>query len=493
MSGNSVWFAGLRQHEYAPLAQKLEVDVAIIGGGITGMMAAYLLTQAGKSVALLEALRIGEGSTGHSTGNLYAVVGERHHKLGNEADEVIAARRSAVDLIERVIGECGIECMFARRPWFYFSEVDDGGSELEQARRIAQRAGLPLRDESPAGPFRARASVMLPAQAQFNPLWFVKGLADAVSRGGGRIFEHSKVTDIDPERMTLATENGSVRAAHVIMATHTPKGVQLIQSALAPYREYGVAAPIARDALVPGIYWTTQPHYSVRTHEVAGTTYVIVIGGSHKTGQEENTDAQYADVTRYAESRFGPLDIRYRWSAQNYQSADGLPYIGRSASSPDIYIATGFAADGLTYGALAARILSDRICGVQHPHAQLFASDRHRPLAAARDVVKENLNVAAQYLRDMPGGEGRRALQQLAPGTGEIVQIEDEKVAAFRDENGTLVTCSAVCTHMKCIVRWNSAERTWDCPCHGSRFRVDGTVIEGPAIADLSPVTLDDA
>ena len=288
---------------------------------------------------------------------------------------------------------------------------------------------------------------------------------------------------------TVVTPHGRIRAQHVVMATHTPKGVHMIHTALAPYREYGIAARMPAGLLPPGIYWTADdPHHSVRTHAVDGQEYLVVVGGSHKTGQQEDTDACHAELAHYARTKFGLTVIDHRWSAQNYKASDGLPYIGRSGVGENVLIATGFAADGLTYGALSASILTDLILGHDNAHAATFAADRHRPLAAAKDYVAENLNVMAQYLRDWPGSSEARSLAEVRTGEARIVEVEREKVAAFRDEAGHLHAVSAVCTHEGCLVRWNRAQTSWDCPCHGSRFSVDGEVLVGPAVANLPPM-----
>lgn len=489
MSTHSIWQAGADDVAMPPLSGDLQTEVAIVGGGITGVLCAQLLHERGIPCVLLEARRIGLGTTGNSTGNLYAMPGRHEGKLSDDAlaARVWQVRAAAVDRIEALVREGGLDCDFARRPWVLFSEKEARHEGFEHVRRVAPLAGLSVRDGAGEIPFPVKTAIAIDNQAQFNPLAFVRQLARRLPPGV--VFEHSAVTEIeDGPPAKLVTASGSVTARWLILATHTPKGALKVHTAMAPYREYAIAAPLTDRKLPQAIAWSVEmPRHSLRSYSVGGQPHLVVLGESHKTGQETDTGAFYDSVLAWARSHFGVEQAAYTWSAQNYRPADGLPMIGASGIGDHVLYASGFAADGLTWAAVAAPILAARIAGTEAPEAKLFDSGRFTPLASAKNFLKETANVLEQYLKDVPGHADADTFGQVRRGFGKTIERGGEKLAVYRDEAGGLHVCSAVCTHMQCIVAWNKAEKSWDCPCHGSRFDVDGRVLEGPALVDLPP------
>jgi glycine/D-amino acid oxidase-like deaminating enzyme/nitrite reductase/ring-hydroxylating ferredoxin subunit len=480
----SIWQAAAQEVRFASLESDLTVDVAIVGGGLTGVLCAHALLDQGMTVAVIEAARVGESSTGNSTGNLYALVGERMGKVDRKTvAPVCRARAAAVDLIENLVQAHDIDCGFVRCPWVMYSE--QSSDALDDARELARAAELPTHDASHLLPFPVQAAVGVANQAQFNPLRFAKGLAAALASRGCRIHEETAATAIDAEQGRVRTRLGDVKAHVIVMATHTPKGRLLLHGELTPNREYGVAAPLAVGRLPSGIFWSAdEPFRSVRTYLFNGREHLIVVGASHRTGEHEDTEQCYAELEAFARERFDVPSVPYRWSAQNYRAADGLPYIGRSELGDNVLVATGFAADGLTYAAVAAPLIADLAAGRPDPLLEQFDPRRVPSGLAIKSVAAEGAHMIAQFARDFPGLD-RGHVQALQPGEAAIVEHRGEKLGAWRDDTGKLHVVSAVCTHMQCIVRWNKAERSWDCPCHGSRFAPDGTVLEGPAIGPL--------
>ena len=481
----SNWQAAAQEVEFPPLKDDLKVDVAIIGGGITGLLCARQMAAEGLEVAVLEAGRVGESSTGNSTGNLYALVGERHGKLDRDmAAAVCEARATGVDLIESLVDEHRLDCGFVRCPWVMYADDEADRSALEQARDLAVHAGLTVERSAPPLPFPVSASIAVEGQAQFDPLRFVKGLACALAQRGCAIHEQTRSYAVDAEDGRITTRAGYVKAGIIELATNTPNGRLLLHGELTVNREYGVAGPVRGDLLEPGIFWRAgEPQRSLRTYTYEGRPHLIVVGESHRTGADEDTRAHHEALAAFARERFG-VTAQYRWSAQNYRAADGLPYIGRSALGDKVLVATGFAADGLTYGAVAARLLARLVAGRDDPLLERFDPRRKPSLGAAKELVTEGGHMLKALARDIPGTAHGTA-EALLPGEARIVEHGGEKLAAHRDEAGRLHVVSAVCTHLQCLVRWNTAERSWDCPCHGSRFSPDGTVLEGPALADL--------
>ncbi|HEU0201276.1 MAG TPA: FAD-dependent oxidoreductase, partial [Burkholderiaceae bacterium] len=372
MNPTSIWDTADGHPSFAPLTADLEVDVAVIGGGITGITTAQLLAQGGLRVAVLEARTVGSGTTGSSAGNLYAPVDEYLHKLIDHWNvekirRVIRSRIAAIDLIAANVIRHGIDCDFIRVPWVLYAV---GGSH-EKCRLVrdeydaARLLGLPARLWG-CLPYvmPVDQALVVPQQAQFDPRRYVEQLAAAVVRepvrGRCEIYEHTPVVHLDAEAGILRTPRHRVRADRIVMATHTPKGFVFQQIEVAPYREYAVAGPLEAKVWPRGIYWSIdEPVYSTRSVRVAGREYLLCIGQKHKVGQQPGTDGNYAQLQSYVRRHFGVSQFDFQWSAQHYRAADGLPYIGRAIGSARVLIATGFATDGLVYGTVAAQVIGD--------------------------------------------------------------------------------------------------------------------------------------
>jgi glycine/D-amino acid oxidase-like deaminating enzyme/nitrite reductase/ring-hydroxylating ferredoxin subunit len=491
----AIWsLASLEDRRYPALQDDLDVEVAIIGGGVTGLSTAFRLLAEGRKVAVLEALRVGQGNTGNSTGNLYANVSQGLRKVrstwnDDTVREVAALRRAALDDIEQRISRHSIDCQFARRPlYFCLPDPDDRQQQdLEAEYEASLVAGLhaKLVDGIAGMPVPVERALLLEHQAQYNPLRYVQELAGLVAEQGAQVFEDTPVLDIDAGRGTLSTVSGTVTARHIVFATHTPKGVNLLQAEMEPSREYGVAAPLRGDVQPQGIFWLLDAFHSVRTYEYQNQPYLVVIGEKHPTGHGDAGDEYYARLERYARERFEIGPFSNWWSAQQYKSADQLPYIGRSAHD-NIYVATGFAADGLVWGEVAATIICSLIAETAHPAVRLFNPRRFTPVKSAKSWAALNAKVARHLTTDYLTLDKLDDLDLVPAGEGKVVSVEGDKVAVYRAPDNTLTALSPVCPHMKCAVKWNAADLTWDCPCHGSRFTIDGSVIEGPA---LSPLT----
>jgi Rieske Fe-S protein len=326
-------------------------------------------------------------------------------------------------------------------------------------------------------------ALALEHEAQFHPLAYVRALASHAADKGCRVHEDSAAIGIDHERHTVHTARGNVTARDLVLATHTPLGFHLVQAEMVPRREYGLAVPCTAGLVPPGIYWGKgEDRISVRSLDTEDGAYLICVGEERKSGQQGAMEAMDALET-LARWYFDVQSVTFRWSAQNYRSADGLPYIGRDASGA--YIATGFATDGLVYGTLAASIIADQILGRANAWGDLYKATRFAPVKGGRGILEETVSVAKAVIQDYLTPQQSEKLSLLEPGHGSIVEIDKETLGAYRDANGALHVVSPVCTHLKCKVRWNDMESSWDCPCHGSRFAPDGSVIEGPALAPL--------
>lgn len=493
----AIWSAHSDPKKFPQLSSDLTVDVAIVGGGITGITAATLLAKAGKRVAVLEALEVGKGTTGSSTGNLYSPVGTGLNQIASKHNEktlkeVVASRTSAIETIEHWIKALNIDCEYENVPWHLFTTTEDQTQDkwIQKELDTAQEAGLIVQNTpTPGFPLSNVSKIVTVAgQAQFNPLKYVQGLAAGLPTENCQVFENTKVINVeDGDPCTVHTSQGTVKAKQVIMATHSPKGVYAVHTAMEPYREFALAVRLKGNLPPPGIYWhmVSSDMYSIRPYSNESGNYLIVLGQSIKVGNKRNTAENFEAVSHYLKSHFDVDKIEYSWAAQNYKPADHLPYIGTSPMEKNIFIATGFAADGLVYGTLAAMIISAEILGEDNKWSELYDPKRFTPLASAPQFIKENVDVVKHLLKDYLSYGEVDSIKEIKPGEGKTIKLDGEHIAAYRDDQGQLHLVSAICTHMGCVVHWNNGERTWDCPCHGSRFSVKGEVLEGPAYGNL--------
>jgi glycine/D-amino acid oxidase-like deaminating enzyme len=491
----SLWIASTPETEYTSLGEGLEVDVAVAGGGITGITTAFLLKRAGKSVALLEARRILRGATGHTTAKVTAahnlIYAQIEKSFGVEGACVYAeANQAALELIAQLIEEESIECEFERRSNFVYCENPNERSRVEQEVEAARRAGLAVAlDEETSLPYPVECAFRLDDQAQFHPGKYLLRLAAEIDGDGGHVFERTRVLDVkDSGPLRVVTDRGTVIARDVVLATGLPVLDRGFFFAMAhPQRSYAVATRIQPEQDPHGMYINVgTPTRSIRTaHDERGL--LLLLGGEgHKPGTEPNTPARYRALEEFASRHWQASDFPYRWSTQDYTTVDGLPYVGRlSRRAEQVYVATGFRKWGMTNGTAAAVILTDLILGRHNHRTRLFDSQRLKPLASAPAFVKENLAVAKHFIGDRlnPGKTGE--LEAVAAGEGRIMRVDGHKTAVYRDEQGQLHTLSPTCSHLGCHVAWNPTERSWDCPCHGSRFSGEGTVIQGPATREL--------
>ncbi len=487
----SVWIdqPGIRTG-FSPLGEAVTVDVVVIGGGITGLSVALALQEAGRSVAVLEAGRCGGSNTGNSTGALYgtlsAGLAPARRKWNDEVlQQVVRWRMQGIDRIESTVAALGIECGFVRCPLVRAVSGDDPKphEDLVQEFEATAAAGLSPRwlDPGEAAPVAVKRAFRIENQAQFNPFLYAEGLARALAKRGVRIFEHSRVLELDAGQGLARTAEGEIRAGHLVLATHTPAGFNLVQAEMEVYREYGISASVRSTDLAPGVFWVSDQSRSLRPD---GQGRLVVVGEKHKTGEFEAGADYLQRLREWTASRFAVEGFGHAWSAQQFKPADELPYIGRSAHD-NVLVATGFAADGLTWGAVAGPLLADLVAGTESEAAARLTPRRFTPVKSAKVWASENATVIKHLVGDRLAAADLDRLDAVGPGEGAIVELDGKKHAVHRAGDGTLSVLSPVCPHMGCHVSWNPAEATWDCPCHGSRFRTDGSVIEGPALKPL--------
>lgn len=497
MFTQSLWNSFSRTTNFPKLTKDIEVDVAIVGGGITGITTAQLLSKAGFSVTVLEARKVGGGTTAHSTGNLYYNIDQTLSSLQSTYDNeiirrVASSRYKAVEQIGENVKKFGIDCDFKRVSSFLYSANEENTHKIDQEYETAREAGVKMtiasNDEIP---FAMTRGVKVEGQAQINSMSYVQGLANAIASETCQIFEGTRVTEIEEknDRVKLITTGGIVTAKYAIHATHTPKGVKLMfHTVLGPYREYGVAAKLKTGKYPEGIFWGYYGNgekFSVRSYTRGDENFIIAVGQPHKVGQAEDNAQHIENLISFLRNYYDLGEITHRWGGQHYKPADKLPYIGPQAEGSKVYVATGFATDGLTYGTLAAMLISDHIAGKDNPYFEMYKAARFTPAKSAKEFLKENVNVAAQFIKDLPFSGEEKELRLLRNGEGRIIEKDGQKVAASKSESGEVHLHSAFCTHMSCVIHWNNAEKTWDCPCHGSRFNQKGNVLEGPAIYPL--------
>ena len=499
----SVWMATADVPETPPLAADVRTDVCVVGAGIAGLTTAYLLAHEGLSVVVLDAGGIASGQTQKTTAHLSNALDDRYVELerirgADNARLAAASHSAAIDRIESIARKAHIACDFQRVDGYLFVPPGQPDDLLERERDSARRAGLTgvnLVPRAPLATFDTGRCLRFPRQAQFHPLNYLAGLARAVLKRGGRIHPGTRVSGVTGgEPATVETTDGpAVTCNAVVVATNTPINDRFaLHTKQAPYLTYAVGAPVPAGSVTRALYWDTLEFYHyVRTQPgLAGEDVLIVGGEDHKVGQTQDQELRYGRLEAWARDRFpmmGPVE--YRWSGMVMETLDGLAFLGRNPGDADnVYVATGDSGMGMTHGTIAGMLLTDLILGRANPWAELYDPSR-KPVrgGAWREFVAENLNVAWQYADWLTGGEASSA-DEIPPGRGAVVRRGLSKVAVYRDDNGRAHACSAVCPHLGCLVHWNGAEKTWDCPCHGSRFDALGQVLSGPATHGLAPV-----
>lgn len=498
----SFWTATSEVPACSRLPEDLRVDVCIVGAGVVGMSIAYVLTRAGKSVVVLDDGPLGGGMTSMTTAHLTCVLDARYYDLermhGEEGARLAAeSHLTAINRIETIVASEKLDCDFERLNGYLFLAPDDDEDVLDREVAAAQRAGIDatLVSRAPRPSLETGRCLLVPNQAQFHPLHFVAGLARAIQRDGGRLFTMTHAESIQggyPAR--VAAGGHIVTADAVVVATHVPvNDLVTIHTKQTGYMSYVIGALVPPGAVMRALYWDTgHPYHYARVQNVPASIgwegELLIVGGEdHRTGQPDATGEHVARLETWARDRFLFIDdLAYTWSGQLMQSIDGLAFIGRNPLDADnVYVVTGDSGNGMTYATIAAILITDLIEGRPNPWETLYDPSR-KSLRAAPVYTREAVRTALQYADWIRPGDVKSE-DDIPPDAGAVLNEGLAKVAVYRETDGTLHRLSAVCVHLGCVVRWNATARTWDCPCHGSRYDRFGAVINGPANANLPP------
>lgn len=488
--------------QFPKLTSDQRADVVVVGGGITGLTSAYLLATAGKRVVLLERQRCAKVDTGHTSAHLTVVTDSRLRELvrvfgRTHAQAVWDAGFAAIAQIDEIVRRHDIACEFAWVDGYLHAPVDDNTQahekELREDAELAKELGFDV-EFIDSVPIAGTPGLRAEGQVRMHPRKYLAGLSHVIIAAGGQIYEMSEAAEFTEKPRAVKANGHTVRCEDVVIATHNPQpgfgsfaGATLFQTKLALYTSYVIAGRAPKGEIPDALWWdTARPYRYLRIEPQRDHDLVVFGGEDHKTGQETDADMRFERLESQLASMVSGVEITHRWSGQVIETPDGLPYIGMSADHQ--YTATGFAGNGLTFGTLGGMMMADAILGRVNPWTDLFSPGRKALGRGLWEYIKENADYPYYMIRDRFAGTESHSLRAVPRGEGQIIERNGEKVAAYRDASGAVTMSSAVCTHMGCLVAWNDAERTWDCPCHGSRFKTTGEVIAGPAGSPLPPV-----
>lgn len=493
----SYWIASTEKTNYPTLKEDIDVDVAIVGGGMVGITTGFLLKKEGFRVAILEADGILQGTTGHTTAKITSQHGLIYYQTKNQmgmdkARQYAEANESAIKTIAKLVEEKNIDCDFHWQSAYVYTQSDGYVQKIIDETRTAIDLGITAEYvETLPLPFPIKAGLRFDNQAQFHPRKYLLALAKEIPGNGSHIFEKTKAIDIQQGKSpTVITEGGQkIVASHVIVASHYPfyDKPGLYFARVYPDRSYVLGVKI-KDEFPKGMFINAEnPTRSLRSQSFEDKEIVLVGGEHHKPGHGKSTVVHYENLRDFANGTFQVEDILYRWSTQDCMTLDGIPYVGQLASTtPNIYVATGFGKWGMTNSTVSAILLKDLIVGNENPWTSLYDPSRFTPMASATNFIVENADVAVNFV----GGKLSPASldTDIKENEGKVINVEGKKAGAYRDAKGKLHIVDTTCTHLGCETKWNDAETTWDCPCHGSRYSPEGDVVEGPTTKPLNKI-----
>ena len=496
------WLESAPMPDFPRLERAHRVDVVVVGAGITGLTAAYLLTKVGRSVAVLEREDAVERDTAHTSAHLSMVtdarLGELVDRFGRDhAQAAWDAGLAAIAQIDSIVRDEDIACDFAWVPGYLHRPLDEpaaGTKAFRDEAAVAQELGFDAAFIDDV-PFVGGPGIVFENQARFHPRRYLAGVAKAALAAGAHIYRRSAAEEFSDEPRSVKANGHTLTCDEIVLATHTPlmgntgmPSATFFQTKLSLYSTYVVGGRMRKGQVPDALFWdTADPYHYLRIEPHRDFDFVIFGGEDHKTGQADDTNACYERLERTLIKLLPGIDLTHRWSGQVIETPDGLPYIGDTA--PHQFAGTGFSGNGLTFGTLSAMMATDRILGRDNPWRELFDTGRTKIRGGAWNYIRENKDYPYYVVRDRFAGADARSLRAIKRGEGKILERNGQQVAASRSSDGAVTMVSAICTHMGCLVDWNDAERTWDCPCHGSRFKPNGAVIGGPAESPLPRVS----
>lgn len=493
----SYWISSTEETKFPKLDKDLKTDLLIIGGGMAGISTAYQLIKKDLDIVIIDAQKIVEGTTAHTTAKITSQHGLIYDKLIKSHGESMAriyaeSNEYAIKEIKKIVYENHIDCDYKSESAYIYTEKEEFIEDLKKEAELASSFGIKASyvNELPLN-LPIKGALKFENQAQFHPRKYMLGLTKAIVESGVQIFEYTRAMELDQDddyNYIITTDNGSsITAKKLVIATHYPfyNKHKMYFSKIYQERSYIVAIK-GKEKFPGGMYINAEePSRSLRGVYSDGDELVLVVGEDHKTGQGEDTNDHYKSLINFASEVFTIEDIPYRWSTQDCMTLDGIPYIGQySHDTPNLYMTTGFQKWGMTNGTVSSIILRDLILDKENPWLDLYNPSRKTTITAAKEFVVQNANVAGQLIDGKLEKSPKKI--EVLPGQGKVIEVDSKRAGAYRDEEGRLHLVNTTCTHMGCELNWNSAELSWDCPCHGSRFTVDGDVIDGPAVSPLS-------